>query len=86
MANNIFNRLNGGNRQQPASAQQAASAQGGRRNLAPALLQHIQGFQGNPIEQVQQKLQSGEWTQDQYNEVRKAAEQVAQKMMGVLRR
>lgn len=82
MANNIFNRLNGGNRQQPASAQQAASAQGGRRNLAPALLQHIQGFQGNPIEQVQQKLQSGEMSQDQYNQLHRAAEKIAQKMMG----
>ena len=73
MANSIFNRLNGGNRQQ------LAPAQGGRRNLAPALLQHIQNFQGNPVEQ---KLQSGEMSQDQYNQLHRAAEQIAQKMMG----
>lgn len=85
MANSIFNRLNGGNRQQPASAQQAASAQGGRRNLAPALLQHIQGFQGDPVRQVQQKLQSGEMSQDQYDQLRGAAEKIAQKMMGYFR-
>ncbi|MCI8933894.1 MAG: hypothetical protein HFE80_05250 [Clostridiaceae bacterium] len=76
MANSIFNRLNGGNRQQ------LAPAQGGRRNLAPALLQHIQNFQGNPVEQIQQKLQSGEMSQDQYNQLHRAAEQIAQKMMG----
>ena len=64
----------------------AKAPQGGKRNFAPALLQHIQVFQGDPIAMVQGKLRSGEWTQEQYNEVRKAAEQVAQRMMGVLRR
>lgn len=59
---------------------------GSTRNLAPNLLQFIQGFKGNPIEEVQGKLQSGEWSQEQYKEVRKAAEQVAQKMMGLFRR
>lgn len=59
---------------------------GSTRNLAPNLLQFIQEFKGNPIEEVQGKLQSGEWSQEQYKEVRKAAEQVAQKMMGLFRR
>lgn len=73
MANSLFQTLNG-------------NKQGGNRNMAPALLRHIQGFQGDPVAMVQGKLRSGEWTQEQYNEVRKAAEQVAQRMMGVLRR
>lgn len=60
--------------------------QRGQRNLAPALLQHIQGFQGNPVEQLQSKLNSGEMTQDQYNQLRGMAENIAQRMMGVLPR
>ena len=71
MSNPIFQALNGG---------KASFAQGGRRNLAPALLQHIQGFQGDPVRQIQQKLQSGEMSQDQYNQLRGAAEQIAQKI------
>lgn len=59
---------------------------GGTRNHAPNLLQFIQGFKGNPIEEVQGKLKSGEWSQEQYNEVRKAAEQVARQMIGLFRR
>lgn len=60
--------------------------QAGRRNLAPSLLQHIQNFQGNPMEQLQSKLNSGEMTQDQYNLLRGMAENIAQRMMGVLPR
>lgn len=60
--------------------------QGGQRNLAPALLQHIHGFQGNPIEQLQSKLNSGEMSQQQYNQLRGMAETIAQRMMGVLPR
>lgn len=60
--------------------------QGGRRNFAPALLQHIQGFQGSPMEQLQNKLNSGEMSQDQYNQLRGMAENIARQMMGVLSR
>ena len=73
MANPFFNAMGG-----------SGSPQGGRRNLAPALLQHIQGFQGNPIEQLQSKLNSGEMSQQQYNQLRGIAEEIAQKMLGVL--
>ncbi len=75
MANPFFNAM-GGNK----------SPQGGSRNLAPALLQHIQGFQGNPMEQLQSKINSGEMTQQQYNQLRGVAENIAQKMMGILPR
>jgi len=62
----------------------AQAPQAGRRNLAPSLLQHIQNFQGNPMEQLQSKLNSGEMSQDQYNQLRGMAENIAQRMMGVL--
>lgn len=75
MSNPLFSALNGGK-----------SQQGSRRNLAPALLQHIQGFQGNPMEQLQSKLNSGEMTQDQYNQLRGMAKNIVQRMMGVLPR
>jgi len=75
MANPFFSAMNG-----------TRGPQGGRRNLAPALLQHIQGFQGNPMEQLQSKLNSGEMSQDQYNQLRGMAENIARRMMGVLPR
>ena len=39
MANPFFKAMGGGNARQST-----------RRNLAPSLLQYIQGFQGNPME------------------------------------
>ena len=75
MANPFFKAMGGGNARQST-----------RRNLAPSLLQYIQGFQGNPMEQLQSKLNSGEMTQDQYNQLRGMAENIAQRMMGVLPR
>lgn len=62
----------------------AQAPRAGRRSLAPALLQHIQNFQGNPMEQLQSKLNSGEMSQDQYNQLRGMAENIARQMMGVL--
>ena len=64
----------------------SSGPQGGRRNFAPALLQHIQGFRGNPMQEIQNKLNSGEMTQDQYDQLHSAAEQIVQQMMGVLGR
>ena len=72
MANSVFQALGGG--------------QKGKRNFAPALLQHIQGFQGNPIEALQNKLNSGEMSQSQYNQLYGMAQDIAQKMMSVLPR
>lgn len=75
MSNQLFSALGGSNGQQ-----------GGRRNFAPNLLQYIRGFQGNPIEQLQSKLNNGEMSQDQYNQLHSMAENIAQKMMGVFSR
>jgi len=73
MANSIFNAL-GSTKTQPS----------GNHNLAPALLQHIQGFRGNPIQDLQNKLNSGEMTQEQYNQLHSMAEAIAQRMLSVL--
>jgi len=73
MANPLFKALGGG------------QAPGGQRNMAPSLLQYMQRFQGNPIESLQGKLNSGEMSQQQYNQLRGVAESIAQKMMGVLK-
>ena len=75
MSNPFFKAMGGGNARQST-----------RRNLAPSLLQYIQGFQGNPMEQLQSKLNSGEMTQAQYNQLRGMAENIVQRMMGVLPR
>lgn len=75
MANPFFNAMGG-----------SQGPQGGQRNLAPNLIQYMQGFRGNPMEQLQEKLNSGEMTQQQYNQLRSVAEGIAQKMMGVLSR
>ena len=76
MANSLFQSLGGAQNRQ----------QNQQRNFAPALLQHIQGFQGNPIQILQEKMDSGEMTQEQYTQLRSAAESIAQKMFGVLGR
>lgn len=73
MANPFYKAMGGGRQ-----------LQGGQRNLAPALLQHIQGFQGNPMEQLQSKLDSGEMSREQYNQLRGMAERIVQRMMGAL--
>ena len=64
----------------------AQAPQGGQRNLAPNLLQYMQNFQGNPMEMLQGKLNSGEMTQQQYNQLRGMAENIVRRMMGVLPR
>lgn len=60
--------------------------QGGKKNLAPGLIQYIQNFQGNPMQMLQEKITASGISQDQYNQLHSAAEKIAQKMMGVLGR
>lgn len=57
-----------------------------KKNLAPGLIQYIQNFQGNPMQMLQEKMNSSGITQEQYNQLHSAAEKIAQKMMGVLGR
>ena len=60
------------------------TTQGNQKNMAPGLIQFMQGFQGNPLEQLQSKLNSGEMSQQQYNQLRGMAENIVRQMMGVL--
>lgn len=73
MANALFDALGG------------KLSQGGKKNLAPNLLQYIREFQGNPMEALQGKLNTGEMSQQQYNQLRGMAEGIAHKMMGILK-
>lgn len=60
--------------------------QRGQRNFAPALLQHLQNFQGDPMQQLQEKINSSGINQEQVNQLYSAAEKIAQRMMGMLPR
>lgn len=60
--------------------------QRGPRNFAPDLIQYMQSFQGNPLEQLQNKLNSGEMSQQQYNQLRGMAENIVNRMMNILPR
>jgi len=73
MANPFYKAMGGSQRQQE-----------GRRNLAPDLLQYMQNFQGNPVQMLQEKINSSGITQEQYNQLHSAAEKIAQQMMGIL--
>lgn len=57
-----------------------------QRNFAPALLQHIRNFQGDPMQQLQEKNNSSGINQEQVNQLRSMAESIAQRMMGMLPR
>lgn len=75
MSNPLFDALGG-----------AGAQQSGKRNLAPDLLRYIGSFRGNPIQSVKNKVSSGEWTQQQYDELHSAAEGIARQMMHLLMR
>ena len=60
--------------------------QRGQRNFAPALLQHLQNFQGDPMQQLQEKINSSGINQEQVNQLYSAAEKIAQRMIGALPR
>lgn len=64
----------------------AGAQQRGRRNLAPDLLQYMQGFRGDPMRMLQEKVASSGITQEQYDQLHSAAEGIAKRMMGVLPR
>lgn len=73
MANPLFDALN-------------KNAQNAKPNMANALINHINGFRGNPVEILQNKINSGEMSQDQYNQMRGIAENIVRKMMSILPR
>jgi len=54
---------------------------GNMQNFMNQFNRFRQGFQGNPQQQVQQLLNSGRMSQQQFNELQAAAKQI-QSMMG----
>lgn len=67
MANQLFNMLGGSNLPAPFSNMQQMIGQ---------LNQFRQSFQGNAKEQVQQLLNSGKMSQNQYNQLSQMATQI----------
>lgn len=69
MANQLFNTLGGNNSMLPGPF-------GNMQNLMQRLNQFRQSFQGDPKQQVQQLLNSGKMSQNQYNQLSQMATQI----------
>ena len=67
MANSLFNTLGGNKLPGPF---------GNVQNMLAKLNQFRQSFQGDPKQQVQQLLNSGQMSQDQYNQLSQMATQI----------
>ena len=67
MANSLFNTLGGSNLPAPFSNMQS---------MIEKLNQFRQSFQGDPKQQVQQLLNSGQMSQNQYNKLSQIATQI----------
>ena len=75
MANQLFNLLGGGAPQMPGPL-------GNIMNMLGALNQFRQNFQGDPRQQVQQMLNSGQITQEQFNQAAQMATQIQNMLNG----
>lgn len=69
MANSLFNSLGGGNSRLPGPF-------GNIQDMMGKLNQFRQSFQGDPKQQVQQLLNSGKMSQNQYNQLSQMATQI----------
>ena len=69
MANSIYNTLGGDSSKLPG-------AFGNMQNLMQRLNQFKQSFQGDPKQEVQQLLNSGRMSQNQYNQLSQMATQI----------
>ena len=65
MANPIFEALGG-----------AVSQHGGTMNISNMFQNFVQNFVGDPMQTLQQRINSGEITQQQYNQLRGIAEHI----------
>lgn len=72
--NPLFNLLGGNNAQLPGPF-------GNMQNFMSQFNQFKQAFQGDPKQQVQQLLNSGQMSQQQFNQISQMATQI-QRMMG----
>ncbi len=68
MSNSLFNSLGGNNQMQGPFANM--------QNFMSKLNKFKEGFQGDPKQQVQQLLNSGKMTQEQYNKLSQMATQI----------
>ena len=71
MANPLYNALNG------SESPQNPPADGGFSGMVQQLRQYASGFQGDPVQELQKKLSSGEMNQQQYNQLRGVAMKIA---------
>ena len=69
MANSLFNTLGDSNAHLPGPF-------GNMQNIIQQLNQFRQSFQGDPKQQVQQLLNSGKMSQNQYNQLSQMATQI----------
>lgn len=74
MANSLYNELN----QNSPQTDQQPDPTGGFNNMLQQLRQYASGFQGNPTQELQKMLDSGRMNQQQYNQLRGVAQQIAQ--------
>ena len=72
MSNPLFQQLGGGRAPGPA---------GNMQDFMARFNQFRANFQGDPRQKVQELLNSGQMTQQQYNQLRQQAEQI-QRMLG----
>ena len=75
MANPLFNMLGGGMPQLPGPL-------GNMANFISQLNQFRANYQGNPQQQVQQMLNSGQMSQAQFNQLSQMATQIQNMMKG----
>lgn len=73
MANPLFNQMCGG---------QMPGPMGEIQQFMSAFQQFKANFKGNPQQEVQKLLNSGQLTQQQYNQIQQAASQIARMMGG----
>lgn len=69
MANSVFNALGGNNSRLPGPF-------GSMQEMMHKLTEFRQSFQGDPKQQVQQLLNSGRMSQNQYNQLSQMATQI----------
>lgn len=69
MANPLYKELNGNTQTDPT---------GGFSGMVQQLRQYAGHFQGDPSQELQKLLSSGQMNQQQYNQLRNIAQQVAQ--------
>lgn len=77
MANPLYRELNGNRENFPAPNPQNDPS-GGFNGMIQQLRQYASVFQGDPTQELQKMLSSGQMNQQQYNQLRNVAQKIAQ--------